>query len=165
MLTKRQKNEQYLSMFTFFFGLLILMTLFIPSLKIGTYTFMGLDIVFGTTIYRADDLISLPFSWFNFFAYFLPIFAGVFLVLFDRFLYHESKVKLFVSVLPSFLYIAGLVLLFMIPSTTVLIENTVELPLESSFYVGPFFALGFMIAGTITSLLYFWQEGKIHRLL
>lgn len=165
MLTKRQRNEQYLAMFSFLFGLLILMTLFIPSLKIGNYTFMGLDIVFGKTIYRADEMLVLPFSWFNFVVYFSPIFAGVYLVFIDRLMYHESKVKLYLSILPALLFFSALVMLFFVPQLTELMLDNGSLKEETSFYVGPFFAIGFILAGSFTSILYSLQEGKIHQIL
>lgn len=165
MLTKRQKNEQYLSMFSFFFGLLVLMTLFIPSLKAGNYTYMGLDIVFGDTIYRADTSVSLAFSWFNFSVYFLPIFGGICLVFIDRFMYHESKAKLWVSLLPGLLFFVSFLMLFFIPSTMNIMVGDVLVNEEISFYVGPFFAIGFILAGLVTSLMYIVQEGKIHQII
>lgn len=164
MLTKRQKNERYLSMFTFFFGLLVLMTLFVPSVKTGNNTFMGLDIVFGNAIYGTNEPIIILFSWFNFFVYFLPIIGGISLVLFDRLLYHESKIKLILSVFPMIMFVASFVMLLFVPDFVVIkIGVTTLLQDDIGYYVGPFFAVGFIIAGIGTSLFYFIQEIKIHQ--
>lgn len=165
MLTKRQKNERYLSMFTFLFGLLMLMTLFVPSAKGERYTFMGLDIVFGDAIYGPSEAVVVLFSWFNFMVYFLPIIGGIMLVLIDRVMLHESKIKLMISVLPVLMFIASLVLMFFIPRNTSIMIGDIILQEQIEFYVGPFFAIGFIIAGMFTSFMYLVQEGKIHQMI
>lgn len=165
MLTKRQKNERYLSMFTILFGLLLLMTLFIPSAKAGPYTFMGLDIVFGDVLYQASGPVSLLFSWLNFAVYFLPITAGIIIVLVDRLMLHESKIKWVVSSIPAIMIFTSCIMLFLIPSHTVIMVGDQVLQERVEFYVGPFFAIGFIIAGLFTSVMYFIQESKIHQVI
>ncbi len=164
MLTKRQKNERYLSMFTFFFGLLMLMTLFIPSAKGGNYTFMGLDIVFGEAFYNTNNPVIVMFSWYNFLVYFLPITGGILLVIFDRLLNHESKIKLVLSFLPMVLFLSSFLMFFFIPQFTNVLVGDEPLLEHIDFYVGPFFAIGFIIVGVFTSFMYFVQESKIHQL-
>ena len=164
MHTKRQKNERYLSMFTFFFGLLILMTLFIPSAKAGNYTFMGLDIVFGNAFYNTNEPFLILFSGYNFSVYFLPIIGSILLVFLDRLVYYESKARLILSVFPVITFFSSLLMFFFIPSHTFIKIGEVISQEQIEFYVGPFFAIVFIIAGLFTSFVYFIQESKIHQI-